>query len=119
MSYWKITGLTATVIIILIIPISIFKKVKPLEDKSDAYKFVGVQKCIECHINEYNSWSTSHHAHAMAVANDSSVRGDFNNVEGGNTWHFYYLWIEWIGNCSRQSHRFCEKQRDNIQFLVG
>ncbi len=41
--------------------------------------FVGKEKCIKCHEKAYESWRGSDHDNAMAVAADSTVRGDFNN----------------------------------------
>ncbi len=41
--------------------------------------FVGGQTCIECHQNEFEKWSGSHHDKAMAIADSTSVLGDFNN----------------------------------------
>jgi hypothetical protein len=43
--------------------------------------FVGGKECISCHQNEYNLWKNSDHDRAMMIANDSTVLGDFNNVE--------------------------------------
>ena len=85
MKRWKITGLIATVIIILSIPLYILKetsitphaggiKPKPVAD------FVGSIKCMDCHKKEYDKWQGSHHDHAMAVANDETVLGDFNKA---------------------------------------
>jgi hypothetical protein len=42
--------------------------------------YVGASTCIECHKEEYDNWMGSHHELAMQVANDSTVLGDFNNV---------------------------------------
>lgn len=81
MKNWKSAGLVATIIIICIIPLSILKKVRSVEHIKVSNEFVGSSNCMECHINEFNSWKTSHHAHAMDVANDSTVRGNFNNIE--------------------------------------
>lgn len=81
MKTWKIIGIIATVIIILLIPLSLLKNRKSEYPDNEQNKFVGSSKCMECHINEFNSWQTSHHAHAMEVANDTSVLGNFNNIE--------------------------------------
>ncbi len=43
--------------------------------------YVGDQNCVECHQDEVDLWKGSHHDLAMQVANDSTVLGDFNNVE--------------------------------------
>ena len=53
------------------------------ESKSALYEhenFVGSESCKTCHQPEYDQWYTSHHAKAMAEANDSTVLGDFNDT---------------------------------------
>ena len=42
--------------------------------------YVGDDKCKSCHEGEYALWKGSHHDLAMQVANDSTVLGDFNDV---------------------------------------
>ena len=42
--------------------------------------YVGYAACVDCHKREYGLWTTSDHARAMAVPNDSTVLGDFNNA---------------------------------------
>jgi hypothetical protein len=42
--------------------------------------FVGSLKCMECHKSEYDKWHDSHHDHAMDVAGEKTVLGDFNNA---------------------------------------
>ncbi|MCG8306698.1 MAG: tetratricopeptide repeat protein [Cytophagales bacterium] len=94
MKNFKIAGFIASLIIVVIIPLSVFKfhissKLYSAETKP---QFVGVAKCVECHRNEYNSWKDSHHAHAMEIASDETVLGDFNNAElidGDKTHRFY------------------------------
>ena len=85
MTSWKITGIIATLIIILT-PILYLGKVTylPLPHEAAGPKndvtYVGHQKCIECHKKEYQGWDQSHHDHAMAEATEATVRGDFNNT---------------------------------------
>ncbi len=43
--------------------------------------YVGDANCISCHETEYNLWKGSHHDLAMMIADDTSVLGDFNNIE--------------------------------------
>lgn len=43
--------------------------------------FVGGKNCISCHQKEYELWKNSDHDKAMMIANDSTVLGNFNNVE--------------------------------------
>ena len=86
MNRWKITGLMATVVIILSVPIYLAKTayigsqtggIQPAP--TDA--FVGTLKCMECHQKQYDDWQDSHHDHAMANADHESVLGDFNDTE--------------------------------------
>ena len=54
--------------------------------------YLGNEACQTCHLEEFKKWSESHHAKAMMVANDSSVLGDFSDVEfekGGIPSRFY------------------------------
>ncbi|UFS85557.1 HEAT repeat domain-containing protein (plasmid) [Rhizobium sp. T136] len=41
--------------------------------------FVDEKTCASCHGDQAAAFAKSHHAKAMALANDSTVRGDFNN----------------------------------------
>ena len=85
MDKWKITGFIATIIIVLSVPLYLLKtfyfdtsQVDELDLKAE---FVGKETCIECHKIEYDSWVGSDHDLAMDFANDSTVKGDFNNIE--------------------------------------
>ena len=51
---------------------------------SHAAEFVGSESCKGCHADEYQAWQESHHARAMAHADEKSVLGDFNNVRFSN-----------------------------------
>ena len=54
-----------------------------LESNHELYTvngYVGSGSCIECHKQEYDKWTGSHHDLAMQIANDSTILGDFNNV---------------------------------------
>ena len=42
------------------------------------------QDCIFCHENEYKHWQQSDHAKSMAIADESSVLADFDDVEISN-----------------------------------
>ena len=42
--------------------------------------FVGTQTCAGCHQQQFDSWQQSHHRHAMEVASESSVLGNFNDA---------------------------------------
>jgi len=85
MKRWKISGLVATIVIILTIPLYLLKEASitlqadGIQPKPVAV-FVGSTKCMDCHKKEYDKWQGSHHDHAMAVANDETVLGDFNRA---------------------------------------
>ncbi len=97
MKRWKITGVTATIVIVFSIPLYLLKhKVitsgsKGVQPKVAA-TFVGTQKCMDCHKREYDKWQDSHHDHAMEIADENTVLGDFDNAvfkSHGNTSRFY------------------------------
>ena len=97
MTKWKIIGFVATVLIVLSIPLYLLKTTF-ITSRPDgispgpAAAFVGNRKCMECHKKEYDKWLGSHHDHAMDVANEQTVLGDFNNAEfriHGVTSRFY------------------------------
>ena len=81
---WRITGIIATLVIVLTIPGYALKTkyiVNLSETDPEEYSatFVGREKCIDCHKKEYEKWSNSHHDKAMAIATDETVLADFNN----------------------------------------
>jgi tetratricopeptide (TPR) repeat protein len=84
MTGWKTTGIIATIIIILSIPLYILKVtvISPQRDTISAQQaeFLGSKKCRDCHKNEYDKWLDSHHDHAMDVADEKTVLGDFGNT---------------------------------------
>jgi tetratricopeptide (TPR) repeat protein len=97
MKRWKITGVAATVVIVLSIPLyflkhtSIFLGTESVQPTSAPY-FVGTQKCVDCHQKEYDKWRDSHHDHAMAMAGKNTVLGNFDDVtfnSRGITSRFY------------------------------
>lgn len=68
------------VVIIFILPLYLIKRnLSSITDSKEAH-YVGKEACIDCHFNEYKEWEGSHHDRAMAHANDSTVRGDFNDA---------------------------------------
>ena len=82
MTSWKITGIIATLVIILTIPAYVLKgKYFPRPPASQPVAtFAGSRKCMDCHRAEYDKWLNSHHDRAMEVARDETVLGDFNNA---------------------------------------
>ena len=81
MRNWELTGLVATLVITLALPIYVYRensrRQTPVEEKA---VFVGSQSCSKCHKKEFEEWQTSHHARAMAVAGEETVLGDFNGA---------------------------------------
>ena len=79
---WKLIGFIATALIVIAIPLSVVKyhyRVAAPQARSAA-EFVGSEKCRACHQPEYELWKGSNHYHAMEVATEASVRGDFNDA---------------------------------------
>jgi len=80
MRYWKITGIIATLVIILSLPLYLIKekRLNAQKDRSDVKPtivFVGSEKCKECHKAEYDRWKGSHHDLAMAAASEKNRAG--------------------------------------------
>jgi tetratricopeptide (TPR) repeat protein len=85
MTRWKITGIIATLVIIISIPLYVLQE-KSRQSSSQisqqpAATFVGSEACRDCHRKEYDKWNGSHHQLAMAVASDETVLGDFVDAE--------------------------------------
>jgi len=83
---WKITGLIATVVIMLSVPLYLLMEQREMDrrvvsgSKPEAV-FVGSSQCRSCHKAEFDKWESSHHRWAMAPANEESVLGDFADAE--------------------------------------
>jgi hypothetical protein len=58
MTRWKITGLIATLIIVLSIPAYMLKEkyFRGLPASRPVATFVGSKKCMDCHRAEYDKW---------------------------------------------------------------
>jgi len=81
---WSTMAVIGMLMIVLIVPLYILKE-QLSTSNGDRYQeepavFVGRQVCQPCHESAYQSWQGSHHDYAMAPANDSTVRGDFDEV---------------------------------------
>ncbi len=48
---------------------------------ADNATYVGDKACAECHSKEVKEWRGSHHDLAMMVADENSVKGDFDNTK--------------------------------------
>jgi len=110
-SNWKITGITATAVIALMIPLSLLLHSPSSENTPGQAEFVGGKECVSCHQREYNLWKGSDHDRAMDIAADSTVLGDFNNVKvefRGKTHKFYkrdgkfFVYTEGIGGVMKE-----------------
>jgi tetratricopeptide (TPR) repeat protein len=78
---WAATGILATLIIVMVIPLQILKFHLTEKEKTDRFPyFTGSQSCIDCHQMEYDLWKGSDHDRAMALATRESILGDFNNA---------------------------------------
>ncbi len=82
MRNWKITGIIATLVIVVSIPAYVLKEkyFQPSVAPAPAADFVGGQKCGECHKSQYDKWRGSHHDLAMDEANETTVLGNFDNA---------------------------------------
>ena len=84
-SRWYVTGIIATLIIVLLIPVYIFKRnsghyQREVMDQGSPVQFAGRESCKECHKVEYDKWLNSDHDRAMDVASPQTVLGDFDNA---------------------------------------
>jgi len=82
---WKITGIAATLVIVILIPTYWLMQESEVSTKRPNFarplaSFVGSGSCKDCHKKEYDKWSGSHHRWAMAPANEKTVLGDFNDA---------------------------------------
>jgi tetratricopeptide (TPR) repeat protein len=93
---WRKIGLAAAAVIVLAVPVYVVKEsvIRATRESplSGAARFVGRDQCVDCHREAYDAWRGSDHDHAMEVASDSTVRGNFNNAvfsRDGVTARFY------------------------------
>jgi len=111
--FYSISLLFFTVLIISCNSSTEQNNYKPITQNTSKHidGYVGDANCISCHKNEYSLWKGSHHDLAMQIANDSTVLGDFNNVEtkiDGVTYFFYkknnefYVKIKEIDNSEKE-----------------
>ncbi|MBN2173957.1 MAG: tetratricopeptide repeat protein [Bacteroidales bacterium] len=93
---WIKAGLIATILIVLTVPVYLVKKnIFETADESQFANepfFVGKDACVDCHKVQFELWKGSDHDLAMDYATDSTVLGNFNNVQltaRGFTHQFY------------------------------
>jgi len=70
--YIKVIPMTKKIFLIFTLLFTLFA------DEQATY--VGEKSCVECHSKEMHEWKGSHHDLAMMVADEKSVKGDFDNV---------------------------------------
>ena len=93
-SRWEWLAFAAAAFIVIALPVYFLSGAgKPAPDPEALQpQFVGSVNCKDCHLPEFENWEGSHHDLAMDVANETSVRGDFNDTEftlHGVTSRFY------------------------------
>ena len=83
----KKTSIVITILIILFVIFRVFivdscnsKDTEYTETLSSNNAYVGDKSCVKCHTAEHHQWKQSDHYMSMLPANDSTVKGDFNNV---------------------------------------
>ena len=73
---WKITGILATLVIVLTLPLYVVMERRGMPGEnladSDAATFVGSASCRDCHKLQYDRWQDSHHDQAMDVATEAT-----------------------------------------------
>jgi len=80
---WEWLAFAAAAFIVTAVPAYLLleRTGAPDEPVVEAAQFVGSTECRDCHRPEWDGWEGSHHDLAMDVANEDSVRGDFNDSE--------------------------------------
>ena len=81
---WKLIGVTATAVVVLLIPLSLVVNPGPgahADSEEIGPSFVGRERCAACHEAATRAWLGSDHDLAMAEATEETVLGDFNDVE--------------------------------------
>ncbi|MBN2165861.1 MAG: hypothetical protein JW717_06245 [Marinilabiliaceae bacterium] len=93
-SYSKIVKLLGIILVLMLPLYFVVYRLIGVENKIQNITgyYVGAETCKECHKPEYEKWLESHHYKSMALANDSTVLGDFSDVEiyANNTHHRFY-----------------------------
>jgi len=96
MQSWRIAGVVALIVIVVSISLYAIREAQQREVELPVHEapatFVGREQCVDCHADAYESWLGSDHDNAMDLANEQTVRGDFNDAEfehNGITSRFY------------------------------
>ncbi|MBT8049828.1 MAG: tetratricopeptide repeat protein [Xanthomonadales bacterium] len=80
---WEWLALAAAAFVVIALPAYwlIDRHEAEPDSNANAPQFVGSVECKDCHLPEWDNWEGSHHDLAMDVANETTVRGDFDNSE--------------------------------------
>jgi tetratricopeptide (TPR) repeat protein len=105
---FKKSSITVAILILLFVVFRVFivdrcssKDAEYTEVLSSDNAYVGDQSCKSCHTTEHHQWKQSDHYMSMLPANDTTVKGDFNNVTftaDGVTSKFYKKGSKFIIN---------------------
>ncbi|MDX5584619.1 MAG: multiheme c-type cytochrome [Aureibaculum sp.] len=80
-NFERILGFFILMVMIISCKNDDYKKLDPDHELFGVNGYVGAGTCIECHKEAYDKWIGSHHDLAMQIANDSTVLGNFDNIE--------------------------------------
>ncbi len=78
---FRILAVTA---LLTIASLSVVLSYRSRNDKasdSENPAYIGAERCATCHMHEAEAWRKSHHAQAMQRVSDSTVLGNFDNVQ--------------------------------------
>ena len=82
---WRLAAITALGVIVLSVPLYVVREmqrdVANIPPGMTDASFVGRDQCVDCHEEAYEKWLSSDHDNAMDLANEQTVRGDFNDIE--------------------------------------
>ncbi len=64
----------------ILLTLSILFTLNAQEKPNMEAHYIGDKSCVECHSKETHEWMGSHHDEAMMVADEKSMKGDFNDT---------------------------------------
>ena len=80
-NFYKIAFLILSCILLYACKKEGYVEIKDDKKQFVSTSFVGSNTCVACHKEQFNKWQGSHHELAMQIANDSTVLGNFDNIE--------------------------------------
>ena len=78
--FFKITCIVILCVFFINCKESGYVEVKDDKKQLVIKEFAGSKTCVSCHKQEFDKWQGSHHDLAMQIANDSTVLGNFDNI---------------------------------------